>query len=107
MSGTSSNRILSIYKARNTILEFMDKLNYDISEYNTFSINEIDAMFINNQQTPCGNMFYYIRFPGKDHYYTNQKNKRCDIQRQETNFERAYCSSVCMFYNILDHISNL
>jgi DNA-directed RNA polymerase subunit H (RpoH/RPB5) len=49
MSGTSSNRILSIYKSRLTILEHMEHLKYSISDYNTFSINEIDAMYINSQ----------------------------------------------------------
>lgn len=46
---SSSNRILSLYKSRITILDYMEKLNYDVSEYNNFSINEIDAMFSNNQ----------------------------------------------------------
>ena len=46
---TSSNRILSIYKSRNTILEHMKFLNYDVSEYIGFSINEIDAMYTNEQ----------------------------------------------------------
>ena len=49
MSSTSSNRILSIYKSRMTILDFMERLNYDVSEYNVFSINEIDAMLVNSQ----------------------------------------------------------
>ena len=77
MSGTSSNRILSIYKARNTILEFMDKLNYDISEYNTFSINEIDAMFINNQldmllKHSTNQQNVYIRYYFSDKTHTRQ-----------------------------------
>ena len=49
MSASSSNRILSIYKSRMTILNFMEKLNYQIADYNVFSINEIDAMFMNSQ----------------------------------------------------------
>jgi DNA-directed RNA polymerase subunit H (RpoH/RPB5) len=32
-----------------TILNFMEKLNYQIADYNVFSINEIDAMFMNSQ----------------------------------------------------------
>jgi DNA-directed RNA polymerase subunit H (RpoH/RPB5) len=46
---STSNRILSIYKSRNTILEHMETLGYDISEYKTFSINEVDAMLSNDQ----------------------------------------------------------
>ena len=49
MSGTSSNRILSIYKSRVTILDHMERLKYSVGDYNTFSINEIDAMYINSQ----------------------------------------------------------
>ena len=44
-----SNRILSIYNSRNTILSFMKELGYDISNYEEFSINEIDAMNKNEQ----------------------------------------------------------
>lgn len=46
---TINNRILSLYKARVTILELLDKLGYDVEEYNGFSINEIDAMLTNEQ----------------------------------------------------------
>ena len=46
---SASNRILSIYKSRNTILELLSYRGYDISEYTGFSINEIDAMFSNSQ----------------------------------------------------------
>lgn len=49
MSGTLSNRILSIYKSRNIILDFMSRLDYVTSDYYTFSINEIDAMYVNSQ----------------------------------------------------------
>lgn len=46
---SASNRILSIYKSRNTILELLSYRGYDISEYGQFSINEIDAMYTNSQ----------------------------------------------------------
>lgn len=49
MSGTSSNRILSIYKSRITILDHMERMKYAVSDYNTFSINEVDAMYVNSQ----------------------------------------------------------
>jgi DNA-directed RNA polymerase subunit H (RpoH/RPB5) len=49
MSGASSNRILSIFKSRTTILDFMERLGYETTDYTTFSINEIDAMFVNSQ----------------------------------------------------------
>jgi DNA-directed RNA polymerase subunit H (RpoH/RPB5) len=46
---TTSNRILSIYKSRHTIIELLDHQEYDTKEYEIFSINEIDAMVTNNQ----------------------------------------------------------
>jgi DNA-directed RNA polymerase subunit H (RpoH/RPB5) len=47
---SSNNRILSIYKSRSTILEILsDNLGYDTTEYEAFSINEIDAMYSNSQ----------------------------------------------------------
>ena len=46
---TISNRILSIYKSRTTMIELLDHQSYDISEYENFSINEIDAMYSNAQ----------------------------------------------------------
>ena len=45
----TSNRILSIYKSRNTIIEHMRNLNYEVADYAEFSINEIDTMNANDQ----------------------------------------------------------
>lgn len=44
-----SNRILSIYTSRNTVLSFVKELGYDIKNYEEFSINEIDTMNQNEQ----------------------------------------------------------
>jgi len=46
---SSNNRILSIFKSRNTILELLDDQSFNTKEYEGFSINEIDAMVSNNQ----------------------------------------------------------
>jgi DNA-directed RNA polymerase I, II, and III subunit RPABC1 len=46
---SNSNRILTLYKSRNTILELLDDLEYETTDYAGFSINEIDAMYVNNQ----------------------------------------------------------
>lgn len=46
---TTSSRITSIYKSRNTILELAKNQDYATDEYLGFSINEIDAMFNNSQ----------------------------------------------------------
>ena len=49
MSSSLSNRILSIFKSRNVILDHLKQLSYSASDYDVFSINEIDAMFVNSQ----------------------------------------------------------
>jgi len=46
---SSSTRIQTIYKSRNTILELLKTQNYDTTDYSEFSINEIDAMYANSQ----------------------------------------------------------
>jgi DNA-directed RNA polymerase subunit H (RpoH/RPB5) len=46
---STNNRILSIFKSRNTILELLEDQSYNTKEYEGFSINEIDAMVSNNQ----------------------------------------------------------
>lgn len=44
------NRIIQIYQSRLNILNILESIyGYDISEYSGFSINEVDAMIINNQ----------------------------------------------------------
>ena len=49
MSSASSNRVLSIYKSRKTILDLLEYQGYLVEDYVGFSINEIDAMFVNSQ----------------------------------------------------------
>jgi DNA-directed RNA polymerase subunit H (RpoH/RPB5) len=44
-----SGFVLRIVKARNTILEILNTLNYDIDNYNGFSIGEINTMIKENQ----------------------------------------------------------
>jgi DNA-directed RNA polymerase subunit H (RpoH/RPB5) len=49
MSTSKSNRILSIYKSRRNILDILFEQDYNVSEYEGFTINEIDAMYTNSQ----------------------------------------------------------
>ena len=46
---SSNNRILGIYKSRTTMIELLNIQGYNVEDYETFSINEIDAMYTNNQ----------------------------------------------------------
>jgi hypothetical protein len=49
MATVSSNRVLSVYKSRTTILEQLESQGYNVSDYHGFSINEVDAMHGNDQ----------------------------------------------------------
>lgn len=49
MSTSKSNRILNIYKSRKNILDILYLNNYVTEEYEKFTINEIDAMYTNQQ----------------------------------------------------------
>jgi len=46
---SSSSLIVSIYKSRQTLLDIMYSQNYNIIDYEGFSINEINIMYKNNQ----------------------------------------------------------
>lgn len=48
-SQNSSSLISQVYKSRTVILDLMAKQDYDISEYEGFSINEVNTMKTNNQ----------------------------------------------------------
>lgn len=42
---SNSNRVLSLYKSRTNILDILESLGYAVSEYQGFSINEIDTLY--------------------------------------------------------------
>lgn len=45
----TSSLISSVYKSRSTLLDLMKMQGYDVSEYEGFSVNEINTMKLNNQ----------------------------------------------------------
>lgn len=45
----SSSSISSFYKSRKTILDLMKKQNYNIEDYENFSVNDVNSMFQNKQ----------------------------------------------------------
>jgi len=71
----STNKIISIYKSRKTIIQLLNKQGYDTEDYDNFNINEIDAMtatgqldmFVTNKATSCK---VYIK------YYLESKQLR-------------------------------
>ena len=52
MSGSNQNMsslISSVYKSRKTLLDLMEKQDYNVDEYEKFSINEVNSMHKNKQ----------------------------------------------------------
>jgi len=45
----TSSLISSIYKSRKTLLSLMRKQDYNVEEYDNFSVNEVNAMYQNKQ----------------------------------------------------------
>ena len=74
----STNKIISIYKSRTTIIQLLNKQGYDTEDYDNFNINEIDAMtatsqldmFVTNKTTLCK---VYIK------YYLDSKQLRAPV----------------------------
>jgi DNA-directed RNA polymerase subunit H (RpoH/RPB5) len=48
-SQNTSSLISQVYKSRSVILELLKKQGYDVSEYEGFSVNEVNTMKTNNQ----------------------------------------------------------
>jgi DNA-directed RNA polymerase subunit H len=48
-SQNTSSLISQIYKSRSVLLELMKKQNYNVQEYQGFSVNEVNTMKTNNQ----------------------------------------------------------
>ena len=64
---SNNNQILNVYQSSNNILDILKLQGYDISDYETFSINEIDAMLNNNQldmliENPDSKQKSYIKY---------------------------------------------
>jgi DNA-directed RNA polymerase subunit H (RpoH/RPB5) len=69
MSGQNSSILISnIYYSRKTILELADNQGYNINNYANFSINEVNAMELNNQLD--------MLLETKDEEVTNEKPKK-------------------------------
>ena len=49
MTTNTNSHIISIYKARQNLLEILEERGYDVTSYNNFSINEISIMLETNQ----------------------------------------------------------
>ena len=64
---SNNNQILNVYQSSNNILDILKLQGYAISDYETFSINEIDAMLNNNQldmliENPDSKQKSYIKY---------------------------------------------
>jgi DNA-directed RNA polymerase subunit H (RpoH/RPB5) len=91
-SQNHSSLISSVYKARKTILELMDKQGYNIDDYSNFSINEVNSMKQNNQ------LDILLEKKNDDSAYLKRKNKI---------YIRFYLSKMIRPANIQEMIDDL
>lgn len=64
----TSSLISSVYKSRKILLNLMERQNYNVADYNNFSINEVNSMKQNNQLD-------MLLEKNKEEPNTNRKNK--------------------------------
>jgi DNA-directed RNA polymerase subunit H (RpoH/RPB5) len=69
---SDTRKLISVFKSRRVIIELLKSLEYSVEDYELFSINEIDAMYKNNQldmlvSNTVLNTKIYVK------YYTKQK----------------------------------
>jgi len=87
-----SSLISSVYKARMTILELMDKQGYNVDDYINFSINEVNSMKQNNQL---------------DILLEKKKEDSSNIKRKRKIYIRFYLTKMIRPANIQEMIDDL
>jgi DNA-directed RNA polymerase subunit H (RpoH/RPB5) len=87
-----SSLISSVYKARKTILDLMDKQGYNVDDYSNFSINEVNSMKQNNQL---------------DILLEKKQNDSGDIKRKQKIYIRFYLTKMIRPANIQEMIDDL
>jgi DNA-directed RNA polymerase subunit H (RpoH/RPB5) len=69
---SDTRKLISVFKSRQVIIELLKSLEYSVEDYELFSINEIDAMYKNNQlDMLVSNIVLNTKIYVK--YYTKQK----------------------------------
>jgi DNA-directed RNA polymerase subunit H len=91
-SQNHSSLISSVYKARKTILELMDKQGYNIDDYVNFSINEVNSMKQNNQL---------------DMFLEKKTEDPSDTKRKKKIYIRFYLTKMIRPANIQEMIDDL
>jgi DNA-directed RNA polymerase subunit H (RpoH/RPB5) len=91
-SQNHSGLISSVYKARKTILELMDKQGYNIDDYVNFSINEVNSMKQNNQL---------------DMFLEKKTEDSSNIKRKNKIYIRFYLTKMIRPANIQEMIDDL
>lgn len=79
-SQNTSSLISQIYKSRCVLLELMKEQNYNVTEYDGFSVNEINTMKINNQ----------LDLILSKNQYEEEKKEEDDVIKKEDNEKKIY-----------------
>lgn len=89
---TDVNKNIKIYKSRQTILKYLNDINYNVDDYNIFDCNEIDAMIKTTQLDMLlihhedNNKKVYIK------YYLPEKQKQISKSALDNIIEDLYYS---------------
>jgi DNA-directed RNA polymerase subunit H (RpoH/RPB5) len=98
----SSKLVSNIYISRKNLLKQLDYQNYNILEYDTFSMNEMNAMYINNQldmilekkDKETNNKKIYVKYYLRKILKTNNVQEMIDeifnLERILTNHDTLY-----------------
>ena len=71
----SSEQFTNIYNVRKNIIEILSSINYDVSDYDNFSMNELNAMIQHNS------LDFYV--------HKNKQNNESQAQESSTNATNA------------------
>jgi len=80
-----------VYKSRRTILELMENLGYDITDYENFSVNEVNSMFLNKQLD----------------MFLEKKDKNSETNKKQKIYIRYYLTKSIRPQNIQEIIDDL
>jgi DNA-directed RNA polymerase subunit H (RpoH/RPB5) len=103
-SQNTSSLISQIYKSRSVLLELMKKQNYNVQEYQGFSVNEVNTMKTNNQ---LDMILEKITPPAKIEYDEKGNEENVTEEVSETIYVKYYLGKSLRPNNLQEMIDDL
>jgi DNA-directed RNA polymerase subunit H (RpoH/RPB5) len=102
-SQNTSSLISKIYKSRKTLIELMKTQNYNVGEYQDFSVNEINTMKTNNQL----DMILEKNIPVNKNTYDEKDNLEKEHERRPKIYIKYYLAKSLRPANLQEIIDDL